>query len=572
MATQTLNLDSLTSTQGIRVTNFNGIGINSNIAPWGAYVSNIGDINNDGYPDAVMSSVNGDLGEINVIYGNGSFPSTLNVPIAAPYGFTLIGISSRTGYSVSGAGDINGDGCDDFIVSDPYAPDNLGTVWGIYGCAPDFPSTIYLNDLGTRGFNITGNADEFGRWVSRVGDVNKDGLADFIIGNPYASSKGISFLVYGNRTFPNEISWSSISQGDYGPLIYGGGTIICGNALSGGIDFNKDGFDDVLTASSGGNGYLVIVWGNASLPKTITLSTLGEENLFSVIEGIHGTGFAYSVGGVGDFDQDGYGDLVTAATVINTVYIIKGQPVFPIFTTIEDISNQVVTVTATSGRFGYAVSGAGDINNDGYSDVLAGNPVSNEAVVIYGNKTSPLTMQVDNLGEYGFKMISTYGYLGGSVSSAGDLDKNGFDDMLCTAYHSNEGFIIHGAASGFATSSPTSTPTELATGQPTSIPSGQPTIIPSGEPTGAPSNSDETASSDDSISTGIVVGIAIGGMALLLSGYCIFARIKHWWPFISSINNDAPELGLKEVSGTVTNPIGVDDTTKCGGGVENLDA
>ena len=251
-------------------------------------------------------------------------------------GFTLIGADAndQSGFSVSSAGDVNGDGFADLIVGAPFAEsaggaDLEGESYVVFGKASwaGAPSLDLATLDGTNGFRLIG-IDEYdvsGRSVSSAGDVNGDGFADLIVGAPSSgynapyTSAGESYVVFGKA------SWAVTPSLDLAALDGTNGLTLAGidsedrsgRSVSSAGDVNGDGFDDVIVGADlagfpgggqdrGGESY--VVFGKANWVGTpgLSLATLDGTNGFRLngIDGLDRSGYSVSSGG--DVNGDGF--------------------------------------------------------------------------------------------------------------------------------------------------------------------------------------------------------------------------------------------------------------------------
>lgn len=260
----------------------------------GYSVSGVGDINNDGIDDLVISAPNFTAdpeaapGNAYVIFGqSSSFGSSFDISsLDGANGFILTGVTGgdSTGYSVSGIGDINNDGINDFAIGALRASINgeqPGVTYVVFGSDANASSQVELSSLnGTNGFAVNGidDADSVGTSVEGVGDVNGDGIDDFVIGARTAEPFGAAYVLYGNASgFDANFELSDL-DGTNGFVLNspdGSGRFV-GDSVSGAGDVNNDGFSDLLVGApdAGNNGLLsgsaYVIFGRAAANDTVT--------------------------------------------------------------------------------------------------------------------------------------------------------------------------------------------------------------------------------------------------------------------------------------------------------------
>ncbi len=462
----------------------------------GASIAGAGDVNNDGLADLLIGAPAANR----VVPGNGSpgpgaaylvfgVMGTAHAPIASPLtlgslngttGFTIPGVAAgdQAGRTVHAAGDVNGDGFDDLLLgaigADAPTSDTAGAAYVVFGTAAGFPAVFNTSSLdGTNGFKIEGVAagDIVGRSLGSA-DVNGDGFRDVIVG--YQSG---AYVIFGKASgFTATLSVSTLT-GANGFKITGPALGAFGFAVSGAGDLNGDGFDEVIVGdyrddSIKGAAY-VIFGQSAAFSAAFDVSSLTGGNGFKLTGLANGDRLGTSVSEAGDVNGDGIDDLIVGAPesdphgeASGTAYVIYGKT--SAFTGTMSVGsltgangfalNGVQTIDLT----GYSVSGAGDVNGDGFGDLLIGQRedlagTSGHAYVVFGHATNATAVfELSALtGADGFRLdgSGSNAHAGLSVSDAGDVNGDGFADVIVGAYGYNNyagaAYIVYGKATPF---------------------------------------------------------------------------------------------------------------------------
>lgn len=203
----------------------------------------------------------------------------------------------------------------------------------IYG-GSNIPLIINVTNLNSGGFMIYGapRYSASGWAVSSAGDINADGYDDLIIGAPNANFySGIIYVIFGTDYKYENIDVSSPKFIEYsGFKIYGTINTDAGASVSYCGDINKDGYDDIIIGAPFSNsnaGAVYVIYGSL-IPSSITLVTLTEDQGFYISGNVPGCYAGAPVSYAGDFNYDGYPDLIIGAPNTNNMagesYIIYG--------------------------------------------------------------------------------------------------------------------------------------------------------------------------------------------------------------------------------------------------------
>ncbi len=329
------------------------------------------------------------------------YPVTID-PVYATAAWTGAGGATNAyfGYGVSDAGDVNGDGYDDVIVGEPVS----GKAYVYQGSATGLGTTA--------SWSATGDADGgFGQTVSGLGDVNGDGYDEVAVGGITPSVHIYAGSAHGLTTSGTTIS---------------GGTSFGKWAISGVGDVNGDGYDDLIVGEMDSGHAYVYLGSRTGLAYGSTLT--GDSGGF----------YAQSLSDAGDVNGDGYGDVIVGEPHDQRAYVYLGSA-----TGLSTAPS--TTLSSSAAYFGMRVSGAGDVNGDGYDDVIVGDYASSGSVFVYlGSATGIATTPSSTL--------TGSDYFGSALSGAGDVNHDGYADIVVGAWYYNTGtgkvFVFEGSATG----------------------------------------------------------------------------------------------------------------------------
>jgi hypothetical protein len=408
----------------------------------GHSVSTAGDVNGDGFSDVVVGAPDYDAtvvippdGRVFLFLGSPAGPEDTE------HGILSYGADNRFGWSVASAGDTDGDGFGEILVGTktPYQKTRLDGVY-LYKGSPDGPAAEPTQIISYTPPDRFPHRLDIS--VASAGDVNGDGLSDVIVGDEdYSSWAGHAMAhagVAAGGTLAAEAVWQAAATTPGARL---------GTSLASG-DWNGDGWADLLVGAP--------LQGGEVKDAGAAFVYYGDETGFAQQPGWQAAGeqvgewFGCAVADAGDIDGDGFSDVAVGASHYSNGENDEGGVFFFAGSGdgLADSTTWSVEGDTTASGFGYSLARAGDVNGDGYSDVIVGafrysngEEEEGRAVVYYGSPHGPFedfswTAEGDQVGAW-------FGY---SVAGAGDVNLDGFSDVVIGAPYYDGGQTDEGAA------------------------------------------------------------------------------------------------------------------------------
>ncbi|MES2639199.1 MAG: FG-GAP-like repeat-containing protein [Myxococcota bacterium] len=375
----------------------------------GYVIGPAGDVDADGYADVLVTAPGYESSTGAAFLFHGSATGLLDEPTT-----TLVAAgASQFGYAAAALGDSDADGYDDVAIGHYGQFETPSVVRVYHGSASGLePAPRVSVTLATDATSTFGNA------LAGPGDVNGDGYDDLVVGDVSSSARvGAGYVFLGSA--------SGIRTSSYTVLARGLTTRGLGDYVGRAGDVNGDGYADVLVGQpshESSTGRVVVYLGSSTgVDETADTILLGEAT---------GNWFGISFDAAGDLDGDGFDDVIVGEprSGLGRALVFHGSA-----SGLSATPAATITGTTTNDTFAYVLAGAGDLDGDGYDDVvvLDTGTGSSGIVGIYGGSASGLdTTARRTLSSRDPTQIDGYGF---TLGRAGDVDGDGFDDLLIGA-------------------------------------------------------------------------------------------------------------------------------------------
>jgi hypothetical protein len=417
----------------------------SGAQPVGVDVAIVPDMNGDGYDEVAVGASAPNRVYV-VLGGPDGWGMRMGLALNNPAIITYTGDNTGdlAGFGVAGVGDVNGDGFGDLLVGAPFndvGGSNAGAIYVVFGSA-----SLSSTNLGTFPIMIGEAAgDEAGRYVAPAGDVNADGYQDMLVGIPGQDSAGANagavYLILGSGTIGNaslgsKIKYTGEAAGD-----------MAGGGMDGLGDMNGDGYMDFVAGapsnddgiSQGGAAYVIL---GSSIPAG---GSLGGQVQYTGWVNFQSTG--QEVSAAGDFNGDGFADLMVGGTGATPgVALVLGSAT-PVNASLSGsvfyAGSHGANVVGSHKSMGYG----GDINGDGYGDVLIGSESdsgNSGAVYLAYGTANPANASLTTLPK--LAGVAAGDSLGSVVRGNGDVNGDGLADIVIGTMGNDEGGANAGGA------------------------------------------------------------------------------------------------------------------------------
>ena len=419
----------------------------------GASLSMVGDVDGDGLGDFLVPAFFNDEGaddggKVYLVRASDieDGPGEYDL-VDMPYSFVGQTNTEEAGHAVGPAGDVDGDGLDDFMIcgyrnDDPYT-DN-GRVYVFFASGLVEPG---VRSTATADMTFVGEAadNRLGHAISGAGDMDGDGLPELIMGSYGYTEMGVdsgkTYIIPSSTMTPGMETTLGESQYMYlgeGPME------ASGHAVRTAWDVDGDGLNDVVVgarrnstgALEGGKGYLIYGDSLGAIGEVKSLADADHGFYGEVVGGWVG----YQAAGAGDVDGDGRADLLFGAHTSDDAggrsYLILADSIGPALQSM-DYADAVFTGEYPSNHSGRSLAPAGDVDGDGLADLLIGARNAGDRVgraYLYYGKS--VTTGINPLGDADVRFIGedAFDEAGYTVSSAGDVNGDGLSDLLISAW------------------------------------------------------------------------------------------------------------------------------------------